>query len=38
LIRLDAPIIATRLRLRITQASASPALSEFAVFSESAPG
>ena len=38
LIRLDAPIIATRLRLRITQASASPALSEFAVFSEAAPG
>jgi alpha-L-fucosidase len=34
LIRLDSPIIATRLRLRITQASASPALSEFAVFSE----
>ena len=34
LIRLDAPIIATRLRLRITQASASPALSEFAVFAE----
>jgi alpha-L-fucosidase len=38
LIRLDAPIIATRLRLRITQASASPALREFAVFSETAPG
>ena len=38
LIRLDSPIIATRLRLRITQASASPALSEFAVFSEAAPG
>jgi alpha-L-fucosidase len=38
LIRLDAPIIATRLRLRITQASASPALREFAVFSEAAPG
>ena len=38
LIRLDSPIIATRLRLRITQASASPALSEFAVFSEASPG
>ena len=38
LIRLDAPIIATRLRLRITQASASPALREFAVFSEAAAG
>ena len=38
LIRLDSPIIATRLRLRITQASASPALREFAVFSEAAPG
>jgi alpha-L-fucosidase len=38
LIRLDAPIIATRLRLRITQASASPAVREFAVFSEAAPG
>ena len=34
LIRLDAPIIAQRLRLRITQASASPALSEFALFGE----
>ena len=33
LIRLDAPIIAQRLRLRIT-GSASPALSEFALFSE----
>jgi alpha-L-fucosidase len=38
LIRLDAPIIASRLRLKITQASASPALREFAVFSEAAPG
>jgi alpha-L-fucosidase len=38
LIHLAAPIIASRLRLRITQASASPALSEFAVFSEAAPG
>ena len=34
LIRLDAPVIAQRLRLRVTQASASPALSEFALFSE----
>jgi len=34
LIRLDAPVITSRLRLRIEQASASPALSEFAVFSE----
>jgi alpha-L-fucosidase len=38
LIHLAAPIIASQLRLRITQASASPALSEFAVFSEAAPG
>jgi alpha-L-fucosidase len=38
LIHLEAPIIASRLRLKITQASASPALREFAVFSESAPG
>ncbi|MEO8595580.1 MAG: alpha-L-fucosidase [Candidatus Solibacter sp.] len=38
LIRLDAPIIASRLRLRITQASASPAMREFAVFTEAAPG
>jgi alpha-L-fucosidase len=38
LIRLDAPIIAARLRLRVTQASASPALHEFALFSEAAPG
>jgi alpha-L-fucosidase len=38
LIHLAAPIIVTRLRLRITQASASPALSEFAVFAETAPG
>ena len=37
-IHLAAPIIATRLRLRIAQASASPALSEFAVFAEAAPG
>jgi alpha-L-fucosidase len=34
LIRLDAPVIAQRVRLRVTQASASPALSEFALFSE----
>jgi alpha-L-fucosidase len=32
LIHLASPIIAERLRLRITEASASPALSEFAVF------
>ncbi|MCX6626598.1 MAG: discoidin domain-containing protein [Candidatus Solibacter sp.] len=38
LIHLAAPIITSRLRLRITQASASPVLSEFAVFSEAAPG
>jgi alpha-L-fucosidase len=36
LIRLEAPIIAQRLRLRIEQASASPAVSEFAVFGEAA--
>jgi alpha-L-fucosidase len=35
LIRLDAPVIAQRLRLRVTQASASPVLSEFALFNES---
>ncbi len=34
LIRLEAPAIAQRVRLRITQASASPALREFALFSE----
>jgi alpha-L-fucosidase len=34
LIRLERPFVATRLRLRVTQASASPALSEFAVFAE----
>ncbi|MDE3168116.1 MAG: alpha-L-fucosidase [Acidobacteriota bacterium] len=34
LIRLEAPVIAQRVRLRITQASASPALREFALFSE----
>jgi alpha-L-fucosidase len=37
LIRLDAPVIAQRLRLRVT-ASASPALREFAVFSEAGIG
>ncbi|HTS62912.1 MAG TPA: alpha-L-fucosidase [Candidatus Acidoferrales bacterium] len=36
LIRLESPVIAARLRLRIEQASASPALSEFSVFSEAA--
>jgi len=34
LIRLEQPVTAWRLRLRITQASASPALSEFALFHE----
>ncbi len=34
LIRLDRPVTAQRLRLRITQASASPALLEFAIFAE----
>jgi alpha-L-fucosidase len=34
LIRLDAPVISQRLRLRVVQASASPVLSEFALFSE----
>ena len=34
LIRLDKAATAERLRLRVTQASASPALSEFAVFAE----
>jgi alpha-L-fucosidase len=34
LIRLAAPVTAQRLRLRITQASASPVLSEFAIFAE----
>jgi len=34
LIRLEHPVTSTRLRLRVTQASASPVLSEFAVFAE----
>ncbi len=34
LIRLEQPVTASRLRLRITQASASPALPEFALFHE----
>jgi len=34
LIRLEHPVTAARLRLRVTQASASPVLSEFAVFAE----
>jgi alpha-L-fucosidase len=38
LIRLDAPAIATRLRLRINQASAGPALTEFAIFPEASLG
>jgi alpha-L-fucosidase len=37
-IHLAAPIFASRLRLRILKASASPVLSEFAVFSEAASG
>jgi alpha-L-fucosidase len=35
LIRLDRPMKAARVRLRVSQASASPALSEFALFAES---
>jgi len=38
LIHLAAPIIARRLRVRILLASASPALTEFAVFAEAAAG
>jgi len=38
LIRLDKPVTAERLRLRVTEASASPALSEFAVFAEPGDG
>ena len=34
LIRLEHPVTAARLRLRVTQASASPVLSEFALFAE----
>jgi alpha-L-fucosidase len=34
LIRLDRPMAAARLRLRVTQASASPVLTEFALFAE----
>jgi len=34
LIRLEKPVTASRLRLRVTQASASPILSEFAIFAE----
>jgi len=36
LVRLDQPATTTRLRLRVTEASASPALREFAVFAEPA--
>lgn len=36
LIRLERPITASRLRLRLTEASASPVLSEFALFAEPA--
>jgi alpha-L-fucosidase len=36
LIRLDRPVTAGRLRLRVTEASASPVLSEFALFAEPA--
>jgi len=38
LIRLPAQVIAQRLRLRVTQTSASPALTEFAIFSEAGVG
>jgi alpha-L-fucosidase len=34
LIRLERPVTAQRVRLRVTQASASPAIEEFAVFAE----
>jgi alpha-L-fucosidase len=34
LIRLERPVTAGRLRLRVTQASASPAIQEFAIFLE----
>jgi len=34
LIRLASPVSAARVRLRVTQASASPALTEFALFQE----
>ena len=34
LVRLDKPVTAQRLRLRVTQASASPVLTEFGVFME----
>jgi alpha-L-fucosidase len=34
LIRLEQPAAASRLRLRVTQASASPVLAEFALFRE----
>jgi alpha-L-fucosidase len=34
LFRLDAPVTASRVRLRVTQASASPVLSQFSLFSE----
>ncbi len=34
LIRLDQPVTATRLRLRVTEAAANPVLSEFALFAE----
>jgi alpha-L-fucosidase len=36
LIRLRRPVTAARLRLRVTEASASPVLSEFALFAEPA--
>ncbi len=38
LIRLETPTIAQRLRVRIAKASASPALSEFALFAEAGQG
>jgi alpha-L-fucosidase len=34
-LRLDKPVTATRVRLRVTQASASPVLTQFSLFSES---
>jgi alpha-L-fucosidase len=36
LIRLDKPVTMTRLRLRVTQASASPVLTQFGIFTEPA--
>jgi alpha-L-fucosidase len=33
-LRLDKPVTASRVRLRVTQASASPVLSQFSLFAE----